>query len=87
MAELIDLGSVQQSGGKIVTVWAAEGEIDLNSVVYGSFTMEWPRGSGRFQQFPEIDTVAWLDLRAARAKIVTAQRTFLERLADHLTDG
>ena len=34
-AELIDLGSVQQSGGKMVTVWAAEGEIDLSSVVYG----------------------------------------------------
>jgi predicted NUDIX family NTP pyrophosphohydrolase len=55
--------------------------------VYGSFTMEWPRGSGRFQQFPEIDTAAWFDLRAARAKIVTAQRTFLERLTDHLTGG
>ena len=86
-AELIDLGTVKQSGGKVVTVWAAEGDIDLGSVVHGVFTMEWPRGSGQFQQFPEIDTVAWLDLPAARARIVNAQRAFLDRLADHLTIG
>jgi predicted NUDIX family NTP pyrophosphohydrolase len=86
-AELIDLGTVKQSGGKVVMVWAAEGDIDLGSVVYGVFTMEWPRGSGQFQQFPEIDTVAWLDLPAARARIVNAQRAFLDRLADHLTIG
>ena len=43
--------------------------------------------SGCFQQFPEIDTVAWLDLPAARAKIVNAQQAFLDRLADHLAIG
>jgi predicted NUDIX family NTP pyrophosphohydrolase len=86
-AELINLGAVRQSGGKVVTVWAAEGEINLSAVVYGAFTMEWPRGSGQVQQFPEIDTVAWFDLPTARAKIVTAQQAFLDRLADHLIPG
>jgi predicted NUDIX family NTP pyrophosphohydrolase len=86
-ADLIDLGSVRQSGGKVVTVWAGEGEIDLDSVVYGTFRVEWPRGSGRFQDFPELDTVEWLDLSDARDKIIAAQQAFLDRLAEHLGGG
>ena len=82
--ELIDLGSVRQSGGKVVTVWGAEGEVDLSAVVPGMFTMEWPRGSGRIHEFPEIDEVSWFDLPTAHEKIVAAQRAFLDRLADRL---
>ncbi len=86
-ADLIDLGTVRQSGGKVVTVWAMEGEIDLSAVVYGTFTMEWPRGSGRFREFPELDAVAWLDLSTARDRIIVAQQAFLDRLDDHLATG
>jgi predicted NUDIX family NTP pyrophosphohydrolase len=86
-ADLIDLGSVRQSAGKVVTVWAAESELDLTAVVYGTFTMEWPRGSGRVQDFPELDTVAWFDLSTAEEKIVTGQRAFLDRLAEYLATG
>jgi predicted NUDIX family NTP pyrophosphohydrolase len=86
-ADLIDLGQVRQSGGKVVTAWAVEGEIDVARLVYGVFTMEWPRGSGRTQQFPEIDVVSWFDLPTARTKIVKAQQAFLDRLAEHLATG
>ncbi len=82
--ELIDLGEVRQSGGKTVNVWALEGELDPADVVPGTFEMEWPRGSGRIQKFPEIDRVEWFDLEAARAKLVAAQRTFLDRLAERI---
>lgn len=83
--ELIPLGEVRQSGGKLVTVWAVAGDLDPADVVPGSFTMEWPRGSGRIQEFPEVDRVAWYGLDAARDKLVTAQRVFLDRLLTHLT--
>jgi predicted NUDIX family NTP pyrophosphohydrolase len=86
-ADLIDLGTVRQSGGKTVQAWAAEGQIPVDDLVYGAFTMEWPRGSGEFQEFPEIDTAAWVDLTTARGKIIAAQRAFLDRLADHLATG
>ena len=86
-AELIDLGATRQSSGKVVTVWAAEGELDLTALVYGTFAMEWPRGSGRFQDFPELDAVAWFDLSTASDKIIAAQQVFLDRLADHLATG
>jgi predicted NUDIX family NTP pyrophosphohydrolase len=45
--------------------------------------MEWPPRSGTVREFPEIDRVAWFDLATARRKLVTGQRPFLDRLADH----
>ena len=78
--ELIDLGTVRQSGGKSVTAWAIEAEVDPAAVRPGTFELEWPRGSGRIQQFPEVDRVEWFDIPTARDKIVTGQRALLDRL-------
>jgi predicted NUDIX family NTP pyrophosphohydrolase len=82
--ELLPLGEVRQTGGKVVAVWAVEGQVDPAAVVPGTFEMEWPRGSGRRQTFPELDRVAWWGLDEARARLVTAQRAFLDRLAERL---
>ncbi len=81
---LLPLGEVTQKGGKVVTVWAVEGDVDPNRMVPGTFEMEWPRGSGQVQQFPELDRAAWFDLHTARTKLIAAQRPFLDRLAAHL---
>ncbi|MEU6403303.1 NUDIX domain-containing protein [Streptomyces sp. NPDC046985] len=81
--EAVALGEVRQRGGKIVTVWAVEGDLDPAAVVPGTFTMEWPPRSGRVQEFPELDRVAWLGLEQARTVIVAAQAAFLDRLAEH----
>lgn len=77
---LVDLGSATTSGGKLVTIWAVEGELDPGDVVPGTFTVEWPRGSGRVREFPEIDRVEWFDTAVARDRIVRSQRAFLDRL-------
>jgi predicted NUDIX family NTP pyrophosphohydrolase len=82
--DLLPLGTARQSSGKVVTVWAVEGDLDPASVVPGTFEMEWPKGSGRTQEFPEIDRVAWFDLEQTREKLVAGQRVFLERLAERL---
>jgi len=79
--EMVDLGEIKQSGGKVVTVWALEGDIDLGAVTLGTFEMEWPRGSGKMKTFPELDRVEWFGLDDARAKVVSAQRAFLDRLS------
>ncbi|WP_106537709.1 NUDIX domain-containing protein [Haloactinopolyspora alba] len=80
--ELVELGSVRQSGGKTVTVWALKGDLDPASVTPGTFELEWPRGSGRVQRFPEVDRVEWFTPATAREKIVSGQRPFLDRLLD-----
>ncbi|KOV70513.1 DNA mismatch repair protein MutT [Streptomyces sp. AS58] len=81
--EAVPLGEVRQSGGKIVTVWAVEADLDPAEVVPGTFTMQWPPKSGRTQEFPELDRVEWFGLDAAREVIVKAQSAFLDRLAEH----
>ncbi len=79
---VLPLGDIRQRGGKTVTAFAAEAEIDVAGIKSNSFEIEWPPRSGRKQQFPEVDRAGWFDLAAARAKINEAQRAFLDRLAD-----
>jgi predicted NUDIX family NTP pyrophosphohydrolase len=78
--DLTPLGSARQRSGKVVHVWAVEGDVEVDHAVFGTFEMEWPRGSGRVQAFPEIDRVAWFEPKDAEAKLVTGQRIFLTRL-------
>ncbi|GGI08578.1 NUDIX domain-containing protein [Egicoccus halophilus] len=82
--ELVELGEVRQSGGKRVTAFAVAGDPDPDAIVPGTFLLEWPRGSGHERAFPEVDRVAWFDPDTARAKLVTAQRAFVDRLEAHL---
>ena len=82
--ELIDLGSVKQKGGKVVSAWAAEGDLDADAVRSNTFTMEWPPRSGRTVEFPEIDRAGWFGVDAAREKLVAAQAEFLDRLLERL---
>jgi predicted NUDIX family NTP pyrophosphohydrolase len=78
--EWLDLGEVRQSGGKVVRVWAVEGDLDPGAVTPGTFETEWPPGSGRRATFPELDRVQWWDLAGARERLVAAQRELLDRL-------
>jgi predicted NUDIX family NTP pyrophosphohydrolase len=82
--DLIELGEVKQKGGKVVTAWAAEGDIDADAVESNTFTMQWPPHSGRTAEFPEIDRAGWFGLDAAREKLIPAQAAFVERLAERL---
>ncbi|MFD5913310.1 NUDIX domain-containing protein [Streptomyces massasporeus] len=81
--EAIDLGEVRQTGGKTVTAWAVRADLDPATITPGTFRMEWPPRSGRLQEFPELDRVAWFGLDRARSVIVKAQTAFLDRLAEH----
>ena len=82
--DFLPLGEVRQSGGKVLTVWAAEGDLDAGAARSNTFTLEWPPRSGRLQQFPEIDRAAWLPVDEARAKLVRGQVPLLDRLLDVL---
>jgi len=81
---LLFLGEVRQSSGKLVSVWAVEGDLDAGQATSNTFEMEWPRGSGTVQEFPEVDRVEWVPLALARAKLVKGQVPFLDRLLDEV---
>jgi predicted NUDIX family NTP pyrophosphohydrolase len=78
---LLALGQVKQRGGKIVTAFAAEFDVDVRSIRSNSFEMEWPPRSGKRQTFPEVDRAEWFTLAEAHEKINAGQRPLLERLA------
>ena len=85
--ELRELGTVRQSGGKVVTAYAAAGDLDATAITSNTFTTEWPPRSGRMQEFPEVDRAGWFALDAARVKILAAQAPLLDRLAEELGYG
>jgi predicted NUDIX family NTP pyrophosphohydrolase len=82
--DVIPLGTVKQSGGKTVTTYAVEGDFDLDGFQSNTFEMEWPRGSGRMREFPEVDRAEWMPVTVAREKLVKGQIPVLDALRDHL---
>ena len=82
--EAVPLGSARQPGGKIVHVWATEGDFDPADLKSNTFEMEWPPRSGRRQSIPEIDRAAWFGIAEARKKILKGQALFIDRLLQAL---
>jgi predicted NUDIX family NTP pyrophosphohydrolase len=81
---LLELGEVRQSGGKVVTAWALEADIDVSQIKSNTFEIEWPPRSGRMREFPEVDRADWFDLETARVKLVRAQAALLDALSERL---
>ena len=83
-APTIELGTIVQKGGKVVHAWALEGDLDPAVAVSNTFEMEWPPGSGRRREFPEIDRVAWFDPVEARRRLKPTQIPLVDRLEAEL---
>ena len=78
----LELSSVTQKGGKVVTAWAVEGDFDPSRLHSNTFTMEWPPKSGRQREFPEVDRAEWFEISEARRRLLDAQVPFLDRLLE-----
>ena len=85
--ELVELGEVRQKSGKVITAYAAQGDVDADAITSNTFTIEWPPRSGRTQEFPEVDRAGWFRLDEAREKLNPAQAELLVRLAALLSRG
>ena len=78
--EFLELGAIRQPGGKLITAWAFEGECDADAVKSNTFSLEWPPGSGRLAEFPEVDRAGWFTPEASREKILKGQAGFIDGL-------
>ena len=85
LGEYLSLGQIKQGAGKLVSCWGIEGDLEVATIRSNSFEMEWPRGSGRIQEFPEVDRAGWFSMDEARAKLLGSQVPLLNRLAEQLT--
>jgi predicted NUDIX family NTP pyrophosphohydrolase len=81
---LDELGAVKLKSGKVVVAFAAEGDLDPETLVSNTFELEWPPRSGRIEHFPEIDRAAWVAVDEAREKLVKGQVPLLDRLLTSL---
>jgi len=86
-AQLVELGSVRQKSGKVVSAWGIEADFDVTRLKSNTFELEWPPHSGTVREFPEVDRGEWFSVQAARAKINAAQASFLDRLEALLSDS
>lgn len=75
---------IRQKGGKWVEAFALEGEFDPQTLVSNRFEVEYPPKSGRFKDFPEVDSARWFTLEDAATMILPSQLPILEALAAEL---
>jgi predicted NUDIX family NTP pyrophosphohydrolase len=84
----LPLGSIRQKGGKTVHAWAFEGDHEASQPLRSNtFELEYPLGSGRIVEFPEIDRAEFFPVADARRKLKETQVPFLERLEQALGAG
>jgi predicted NUDIX family NTP pyrophosphohydrolase len=76
----IDFAPVKQPSGKVITAFAVRGDLDLTDTFSNTFELEWPKGSGRIREFPEIDRAGWFSVAEARSKLLKGQRPLLDHL-------
>lgn len=67
-AKFVDLGEVKRPG-KIVHVWAFEGDCDVTKVKSNTCMVEWPPRSGKQIEIPEVDRGAFCSIHEARVKL------------------
>jgi predicted NUDIX family NTP pyrophosphohydrolase len=83
----LELRTIKQAGGKIVTAWAFEGDCDPARLTSNLCQVEWPPRSGRVVDFPEVDRGDWFSIQAAREHILKSQNPLLDMLCTALHLG
>ena len=78
---------IRQKAGKTIHAWAWEGDADPSTIASNRMRTEWPRGSGRWIEFPEVDRCMWADPAVARAKMNPAQAELVSRLESALVEN
>jgi predicted NUDIX family NTP pyrophosphohydrolase len=85
--EPVELGTIRQAGGKLVSVWALEGDSDPAKLKSNMCEIDWPPRSGRRMEIPEVDRGAWFSLAEAGEKLLASQLPALEMLANRLSNA
>jgi predicted NUDIX family NTP pyrophosphohydrolase len=85
--DFVELGQVRQAGGKLVSAWAVEGDLDPAMLVSNVCLIDWPPRSGRKMEIPEVDRGEWFTVDAARDKILKGQVVFLDLLVQKAGPG
>lgn len=76
----VALQPIIQKGGKQVLAFAAQGDLNPDTLISNTFTIEWPPKSGNMKAFPEVDKAGWFSLAEAKVLINERQVALLEEV-------
>jgi predicted NUDIX family NTP pyrophosphohydrolase len=71
---------IRQSSGKLVHAWATPLDLDWTQFTSNTFQLQWPPRSGKYQEFPEVDRIAYFPIDEARNKILAGQVGLLDEV-------
>lgn len=81
------LKSKKVSRRKLLVIFYVEKDFFLTNTVSNTFKLEWPKGSGIIEKFPEIDKVEWIELNVAKEKILRNQIYFLDKIEEVINNS
>ena len=84
--ELKYLGSKKVSHRKLVIIFYTLKDFDLSKCKSNTFRLECPRGSGKYNDFPEMDKYEWMDISKAKKMVLANQLYFICKLEDKLNE-
>jgi predicted NUDIX family NTP pyrophosphohydrolase len=82
--DLLPLTPRRMRSGKIVSAWALNSDFPADDIVSNCVIIEWPHGSGKRLQVPEVDRAGWFGIDEALRLIVPRQGGFLTELVELL---
>ena len=85
--DLLFLNSKKISNKKLAIIFYANEDFDLSKCHSNTFKLEWPRGTGNMNEFPEMDKYEWMNIDVAKKYIINNQLFFLERLEERLLNS
>ena len=84
--ELKYLGSKKVSHRKLAIIFYTLKDFDLSKCKSNTFRLECPRGSGKYNDFPEMDKYEWMDISKAKKMVLANQLYFICKLEDKLNE-
>lgn len=76
------LGTKKVSNNKLVTMFASYYDGDINNFKSNTFKLEWPKGSGSINEYPEMDKIKWFDIKEAKEYIISNQLYFIDKFIE-----
>ncbi|ANE49795.1 NUDIX domain-containing protein [Flavisolibacter tropicus] len=80
----LPLAPIKQKAGKQVMAWAAEGDLNPETIKSNTFKLQWPPNSGKWITIPEVDKAGWFSPAVAKQKIIPTQIPLIVELLVNL---
>ncbi len=78
------LYSCKVSNKKMVTMFMINKDLDPSHIKSNTFELEYPKGSGKIETFPEMDKATWMKISEAEEKVFNNQKVFLRKLKERV---